>query len=89
MTPTELAEVYRPRVERVAHTYRSRGVVVLPSQVDQAVALAVAWATSAQEHGAELVDLDGCADLAGQALDTVWGADRRRQYSADLATTRG
>lgn len=80
MTPAELAETMRPRVERIATTYRHRGVEVLPSLVDRAVGLAVTWATAAQDLGAELDDLDGATDLAGAALDTMCGAQVRWEH---------
>lgn len=62
-------ELMRERIERVATTYRGRGLAVLPSQVDRAVALALGWAEVAELHGAQLADLDTCADIAGQAID--------------------
>ncbi len=84
MTPAELAEVMRSRVERTALTYSRRGPAVLPSQVDRAAALAAAWATAGLAAGVELTDIDGATDLASNALDTIMSADDRAACRASF-----
>lgn len=82
MSPVELAEAMRSRVERTAVTYGRRGPGVLPSQVERAAALATAWATAGLAAGVELTDLDGATDLASNALDAIMSSDDRAEYRA-------